>query len=125
METVTSVGLKVPPRFGGQMQAAKPHVAHCQACGDFGTLVIGDGARFQPHTMPNLMRTELPCTCASGDFWRALLAEWRLPIPPKAAKWPVAVVIDEPYKRPEPLPIPQAVRGEAQRMLGSLKVRES
>lgn len=117
--------LTIPGKFGGLPAAPRPHIARCQACGDFGTLVIGDRARFQPHTMPNLMRTELPCTCASGDFWRALLAEWSLPIPPKAAKRPVAVVIDEPYKRPEPLPIPQAVRGEAQRILGSLKVRES
>lgn len=119
-----SASLTIPGKFGGLAAAPKPHVVRCEACGDFGTLVIGGGARVQPHTMPNIMRTELPCTCVAGDFWREFFAEWNLPMRPKGAVRPAAAVLDEPYKRPEPIPGPQAVKGAAQRMLALIGGRK-
>lgn len=103
--------------------APKPHVAHCEACGDLGTVLLA-GAKREARTMLGILRFEAPCVCGTGDTWRQIFEEWKRPARLKGATRPAAVVLDEPYRRPEPIPGPQSVKAGAQLMLASIGGRK-
>lgn len=91
-----------------------PHAAKCEACGDFGTIVLGDGKRGE--LISEIMRSEMPCTCIAGDLWREIFAEWERPVSLKAAKKSAAVVIDPKWKQPEPVALPRKANEIAKAM---------
>lgn len=74
MSTPKTLGLVSPPAT----TPAKP--PRCPACTDFGTVLLGRASR-QPRTMPEILQHEAPCTCAAGDLWRELFAEFETPLP--------------------------------------------
>lgn len=93
------MGLNIPARFGGAV-SKKEYVAECQACGDLGTILLGDAAR-EPRTLSQIIELEAPCVCRCGDLFRRLFDEYASPLPVKQ----VQVMADTPLPTIKPLKV--------------------
>ena len=112
-----SSSLRIPDKFRNGPREVKAYVAKCPACGDFGTVSAGL-QRFS--VIAEIIEAEVPCTCRSGDIFRALFAEWKRPVTLKGSKRPAAAVIDPEWKWTESNPAPQQISAAARGMLATI-----